>query len=75
MENGKEGLAYTDDDGIKMFGFSQTSLDKNTEATDKMRIVVRNSVIFLGLFIIWLVYYVIHNNVLNNTLSIVARCV
>ena len=77
----EEGLTYTDDKGNKLFGFSQVSLDENTKATkhhtevtERMRITVRNSVIALFLGMGWFIYYVIHNNVLNNVLTIVSRC-
>ena len=61
-------LTHVDKEGNELFGYSQTSLDKNTFWT---RIVV----LILGLILIygiWLTGYVIKNNVVNN---IVAACV
>lgn len=63
----KKDLVYIDDKGNKLFGYSQVSLDKNTFWTRIVAIVLAGILIY----ILWITWYVIHNNVVNN---VVARC-
>lgn len=61
-------LTYKDEQGQKLYGFSQLSLDKNTLWLKLLVLVI----FCLLLYILWLTYYVISNNVINN---VVARCI
>ena len=63
-----ERLAYVDEKGDKLYGFSQTSLDRQTFWI-KMLVAVGAVAIT---YVLWLTYYVISKGVINN---IVARCV
>lgn len=64
MEN---NLTYTDENGNKLFGYSQTSLDNNTKWIK--RLVILGYVGFV--YLLFMTGYIIWNNVLNN---VVARC-
>jgi uncharacterized membrane protein (DUF106 family) len=58
----ENNLTYTDEKGNTLFGFSQSSLDKNT-------FWIRLLVVLMGLlliYILWLTWYVISNGVVNN---------
>ena len=62
---------YTDESGNKLYGYSQTSLDKHTQ-TLKIAIIVFGTLIgILITIILWVIYYTIKHNVVNN---IVAKC-
>ena len=68
MKKGSK-LGFKQKDGTVLFGYSQTSLDKNTRT---LRIVAA----ILGtilLYILWLTYYVIRHNVVNNIVA--NRCI
>lgn len=68
-------LTYEDEEGNKLYGFSQQSLDENTKWTKFLVWAVGFMGIWLFMFflyIIWLTVYIIKNNVINN---IVGACV
>ena len=60
-------LNYKDEKGNTLFGYSQISLDKNTFYLRVLTIII----FLLLIYIIWLTWYVIDNDVVNN---IVANC-
>ena len=68
-------LTYTDNEGNKLYGFSQISMDKQTEAINKQTFWIKiGSIVgvFVVAYVLWLTWYVISKGVVNN---IVARCV
>ena len=73
MSKGK--LQYKDSEGNIGEGQKQTDLERNNKILEKLVTVGRLFVIIFGCLIftiIWLITYVIKNNVLNN---IVASCI
>lgn len=60
-------MEYKDEDGKILYGYSQTDLEKNTKAVNKLS--------YLGwaffLYIMGMTAYIMKNNVVNN---IVASC-
>ena len=65
-------LSYVDNDGNKLYGYSQKSLDNNT-------LWIRVMVFIFGLlglmffgYLLWITHYIIKHNVINN---FIANCI
>jgi len=67
-----EKMTYKTEKGEVLYGYSQTSLDKNTKTMKLLAAAIFGGAILFFGYLVWLTTYVIHNNIINN---IVARCV
>jgi len=65
-------LEYKDEKGRVLKGFSQVDLDLLNKKVQDLIWILLTFIIWFMILISWLIYYVIHNDVVNN---IVAACI
>ena len=61
---------YVDEKGDTLYGYSQVSLDNNTFWTKAVVVVLS----LILVYIVWITYYVISRNVINNIVATCGRC-
>lgn len=73
----KISLTYKDDDGNKLFGFSVDDMKEYNLKLERNTFWIKMLVI-LGyiafVYVLVMSWYVIHYNVLGNTLNIISKC-